>query len=135
MRLAAEVGLSPPQFWDLTFREFVLYVEGRTRVWERHREQVAWHAANLMNAWGVKPKVTVDRLLKRHAVNNDAVAAMIGDRDAPPRSKKQEAGLVGTEKERKKDAFRKMMRRKTAEAKAAHAKKKAADAARRAGER
>ena len=131
--MAAEVGLSPPQFWELTLWEFILYVEGRSKVWERTRELTAWQTALLMNAQGVKPRVTVDRLLGRRNINNDAIAAFIGEKDAKPKSKGAEKGLEGAEKERKKDAFRMMMRRKTSEAKTAHAKKKAADKARKAG--
>jgi len=86
-----------------------------------------------MNVQGCKPRVTVDRLLGRKNINNEAIAAFVGEKDAKPKSKGAERGLEGAEKERKKDSFRMMMRRKTTEAKAAHAKKKTADKARKAG--
>lgn len=68
--VAAEVGLLPDQWWEMTPREFELHVKGFRNRMERELERLAWHAANIINAIpyfgkGRKKAVTIDQLLGR----------------------------------------------------------------------
>ena len=64
---AAEIGIDPNSFWDMTFRDFALYHEGYCKRIDREMQMLAWACANIMNCWVPKgkPKITVNKLLPR----------------------------------------------------------------------
>ena len=58
------LGLKPGEFWLTTPREFACMQRGFQKVQEMQMQQIAWHAANIMNASGnLKHPVGVDELL------------------------------------------------------------------------
>lgn len=111
-----------------------LFIEGRGAREERELERVAWHACNVMNALGVKPKQTVKRLLRRdRVIDNDVAAALISGMIRDPKTAKEADKLSGEQVKEKVSAFRAMMRVKTAEARAANRAKKRREAEERRG--
>lgn len=49
LETAGSVGIKPAEFWDMTLREFSLYVRGYNEKTEREMDMLAWHAATTMN--------------------------------------------------------------------------------------
>lgn len=134
------MGVTPSQFWDLTHWEFVVIARGAKKRVDREMRKAAWVVAHVGNFLGVKPKMTIDRLLKRRGpINNDALAAMIPTKEelergglGAPKSRAGESAAIKAEQERAKQAFVEMMRVKAAEAKVAYRKKQEAERARKA---
>lgn len=67
LRVAAFSGLKPAEYFDLSDREFEVWLEGRADFMDRVMEIGAWMQANLMNVHipRGKPRATVDKLLPR----------------------------------------------------------------------
>jgi hypothetical protein len=77
LKHAATVGLTPQEFYAMTFREFELYAEGHSETWARIWETLAWVQANLINVHvgkgkGVKPQQLLPKGLRRKDVPDAA---------------------------------------------------------------
>jgi len=70
--LAAQVGLTPDQFYDLSYREFECVLEGYQRQVDLWMDLAAWAQANLINVHITKGKKVkaADLRGKRAAVRN-----------------------------------------------------------------
>ena len=62
---ATRGGCPAERFWDLSLDEALVYVEAHREGADLQRENFAWLIASVANIAGAKPKVTVDRLLRR----------------------------------------------------------------------
>lgn len=69
LRLAAASGLKPAEFYDLSEREFEIWLEGRAELQDKVMQICAWVQTNLLNIQipKGKPRITVDKLLPRRA--------------------------------------------------------------------
>lgn len=69
LRLAAATGLKPAEYFDLTEREFEVWLEGCAEAQDKDMQKWAWVQANLINVQipRGKPRLTVDKLLPKRA--------------------------------------------------------------------
>jgi L-rhamnose isomerase len=74
----------------MTLREFALYHKGHSQLLDRQMQQLAWHAANIMNCWVPKgkPRITVQKLLPRSPSVRDKQAAPTSLEEAKARAQR-----------------------------------------------
>jgi hypothetical protein len=61
--MAAQTGLKPHEFWDMTLGEFGCYCQGYSDRIDMEMDMLAWHASIVVSPWTKKgQKVTPQKL-------------------------------------------------------------------------